>query len=77
MPKRVYPQKGVSATVTIDEAATQLGVTPDVLVEALVEYGLSESEARTARLLSSEVESYRAKVQRSRERIREQLEGLA
>ena len=77
MPKRTYPQKAASDSLTIDQAAAQLGVTSDVLVEALVEHGMSEAEARGARLLASEVESYRAKVQRSRDRLKEQLEGLS
>ena len=86
MPKRTYPQKSASETLTIDQAAAQLGVATDVLVElsgayerveALVEHGMSEAEARGARLLASEVEKHRAGVQRSRDRLKEQLEGLS
>lgn len=77
MPKRTYPQKSASETLTIDQAAAQLGVATDVLVEALVEHGMSETEARGARLLASEVEKHRAGVQRSRDRLKEQLEGLS
>lgn len=77
MPKRTYPQKTASESLTIDQAAARLGVTADVLLEALVEHGMSEAEARGARLLASEVERYRAGVQRSRDRLREQLDGLS
>lgn len=57
--KRARPDTGGSASVSLTEAAALLGVAEDVLVEALVEHGMSEVDARGARLLRDELDSYR------------------
>lgn len=53
-----------------------LGVGDDVLLEALVEHGLSETEARRARLLSTELDTFRRRLHGVSPRARADLSAL-
>ena len=57
--KRGRSDRGDGASVGVAEAAVLLGIAEDVLVEALVEHGMSEAEARNSRLLKDELDNYR------------------
>jgi len=63
-------------SVSLAEAATLLGVGQDVLIEALQDHGLSAAEAAEARLLTFELDAFRARLQGSDERVQTQLAAL-
>ena len=72
------PGKSASpaGSVSLAEAATLLGVGEEVLVAALEDHGLSAAEAAGARLLTSELEAFRERLQGSSERVQAQLAAL-
>jgi len=57
--KRARSGPAGDESVSLVEAAELLGVAEDVLLEALVEHGLGEAEARSSRLLRAELDNYR------------------
>lgn len=62
--------------MSLAEAAALLGVGQDVLVEALLEHGLTEQEAKGARLLTVEIDKFRKQLQGDSERVRAELAAL-
>lgn len=64
------------ATVSLAEAAGILGVEEAALVEALGEHGLVGQQAREARLLVSELESFRKQLRDDSERALAELSAL-
>jgi hypothetical protein len=64
------------ANVSLAEAAGILGVEVDALVEALGEHGLVGQQAREARLLVSELETFRKQLRDDNERALAELSAL-
>lgn len=60
--KRAHTKTAGDESVSLAEAATLLDVSEDVLLEALVEHGLTEAAARGSRLLKAELDDYRTRL---------------
>lgn len=76
MAKRAGPRGADDQSVSLAEAAALLGVGQGVLVEALVEHGLTEAEAKGARLLMAELDKFRGQLQGDSERVQAELSAL-
>jgi hypothetical protein len=62
--------------VSLAEAAEILGVGEDLLLEAPGDHGMARQEARGARLLVSELESFRTQLRTGDDRARAELSAL-